>query len=166
MKNLAGDMKCNPIIRRELNEAGIEVVEHPVRLPNEVPAGITGQLTHNGLPGFTFVRAWYYWVVKGEVPLAVAKVLYTEPTGVGQRDVRVAGHCGCPPPEEWAFPREKDFWPILEKMGIGSISNRELAGLCNSGQISAPRFVFEYHIDSQEGLNLFVRVLREHDLVD
>ena len=100
----------------------------------EVPASIKGVLNKGSDIVFTFVRAWYYWMVAGNVSLEVARIMYENP--IGAKDVRVAGHCGCPPPEEWARPA--------------------------SGQ----RFVDNYHIDSQEGLDLFVATMKEHGLID
>jgi len=95
MKNLAGVQECDKDIRKELTEAGIRMVAVP-KGNTEVPFSVIGQLSY-----FTFRRAWYYWVVEGDVPLAVAQEMYA--TEVGKRDVRVVGHCGCPPPEEWAI---------------------------------------------------------------
>ncbi len=158
MKNLAGNTSCDLVILEELRQAGIEIVSHPKPLRNEVPASITGKLG-----SFTFTRAWYYWMVKGDVPLGVARKMYKNP--IGQRDVRVAGHCGCPPPEEWAFPKDEVLHKILAKKGIKSVNYGELAEMCNRGEIKARRFVSSYHIDSQEGLDLFVATLRQNALV-
>lgn len=94
MKNLAGVHECDEDIRKELAEAGIRVVVTK-KVNTEVPYSVVGQLSY-----FTFRRAWYYWVVEGDVPLEVANEMYA--TEVGKKDVRVAGHCGCPPPAEWA----------------------------------------------------------------
>lgn len=164
MKNLAGDQQCDAEIREELTAAGIEVV--PIQKGNtEVPYSVVGQLGN-----FTFKRAWYYWMVGGDVPLEIAKEMYT--TEVGKKDVRVAGHCGCPPPEEWAFPKRE----VLVELGIfqepceehphgNSPTYGELAKMCNSGKITAPRFVQSYHIDSPEGLKLFADTMKKHKLV-
>lgn len=164
MKNLAGKSDCDVYILLELGQAGVEIVEHEERLDREVRASITGQLTKNGEVKFTFTRAWYYWIVTGEVPLEVAREMYYG-NKVGQKDVRVAGHCGCPPPENWAFPKREVLAEVLSQMGIDSITYGDLARLCNDDQINAPRFIDCYHIDSQEGLNLFVATLKNHDLV-
>ncbi len=93
MRNLAGDERANESITDELEAAGIERVA--IDRHGEVPATIGGRLG-----AFTFRRAWYYWMVEGPMPLEVARRLYADPIGVA--DVRVAGHCGCPPPDEWA----------------------------------------------------------------
>lgn len=91
MDNLAGKQDCDTTIRSELERCGITIVEGE-RSTNEVPASLTGILGC-----FTFWRAWYYWVVNGNVPIDIALELYADP--VGKTDVRVDGHCGCPEPE-------------------------------------------------------------------
>jgi len=91
---------------------------------DEVPYHIIGVLGD-----ITFKRAWYYWRVQGNVPLKIAKKMYEDP--IGKKDVRVSGHCGCPPPKEW----------------------------CD--KIEGKKYVTSYHIDSQEGLNLFVKTIKE-----
>ena len=101
MKNLAGRIDCDIDILEELYLAGVEIVEHDVPLRQEVPAQLTGS---NGQ--FEFTRCWYYWVVRGPVPLEVANDMYRHPRGA--RDIRVAGHCGCPPPDKWA--RDEHVW--------------------------------------------------------
>ena len=73
MRNLAGNEECDQYIERELTRAGIEVVRGE-RMDTEVPASITGKLGD-----FTFKRAWYYWMVGGNVPLTVAEELYDDP---------------------------------------------------------------------------------------
>jgi hypothetical protein len=165
MKNLAGVKECDEFISHELELAGIHqiVLDESERQNHEVPFTVIGLLgaTHfrkewdemlikspglvklfspkNITPhvSFIFCRAWYYWIVTGFVPLHVAEELYADP--IGKKDVRVSGHCGCPAPKEW-------------------IKDRQL--------IAGHQCVESYHIDSQEGLNLFVRTLRAHSLVD
>jgi len=72
-------------------------------------------------------RAWRYWVANGPVPLDAALKLYADP--VGRKSVRVAGSCGCPPPEQWV--EVVDGKPCITT----------------------------YHIDTEEGLALFVAAL-------
>lgn len=164
MKNLAGVKECDDEIRKELKEAGIRAISVE-KSKGEVPYSIEGQLSY-----FRFQRAWYYWVVEGDVPLDIANEMYS--TEVGKKDVRVAGHCGCPPPEEWAFPRED----VLFELGVYKMPSEEhphgdsptygeLAEMCNSGKIVAPRYVQSYHIDSQEGLKLFADTIKKHQLM-
>ncbi len=92
--NLAGDIACNEYVKLELDLAGIDIVEKAER--GEVPSSFSGKLGD-----FEFSRAWYYWVVVGNVPLNLAKDMY-HGSEEGKKYVRVAGHCGCPAPEGWA----------------------------------------------------------------
>lgn len=179
MKNLAGILNCDAHILQELEVAGVEPVPYFWELDSqgkemetrkEVPYSVVGWLS-----GFTFERAWNYWIVTGLVPIRIAEVLYADE--VGKKDVRVAGHCGRPPPREWAkwmrggkevmsiqavkeleegIPKME---PILQaeprespdndylKVGDGQPTDEEL-------------FVTLYHVDSQDGLNLLVRELK------
>jgi hypothetical protein len=129
MRNLAGDPDCDRFIRDELQRALIPIKELDTPQKGEVPAKLQGELGP-----YTFERAWYYWIVRGDVPLAVAQELYQHP--VGKADVRVVGHCGCPPPEEW------------------------------STETSSGPVITHYHIDTQEGLILFVNTIRKYNLHD
>jgi hypothetical protein len=110
MINLAGVAECDRYIERELRRAGIAAVVGE-RSENEVAAAITGKIGP-----FTLWRAWRYWVVKGPMPLAVAREMYDDPVGVD--DVRVAGHCGCPPPDEWARDGVIDTYHIDTEVGL------------------------------------------------
>jgi len=161
--NLAGREDCDEHIRRELETAGVEIVE--AEASSEVPYHFEGRLGD-----FKFSRAWYYWVVNGKVPLEVARKMYEDPEG--KKAVRAAGHCCCPPPEEWAFPSQEDIEKSLKEIGwekwvefdgktYPSINYGQMAELCNDGKIKGDRFVDTYHIDTQEGLNLFVKAIKE-----
>jgi len=150
--NMAGVTNCDLWIEKELYEAGIPIRSgyenwslregtkrndgiiitkdledyiHKYRSKSEVPYHVIGNI---GDGKFIFKRAWYYWMVSGNVPLKIANKLYKDP--IGQKDVRVVGHCGCPPPNPWA---------------------RRLNG---------KKYIMSYHIDSQEGLNLFVQMIK------
>ena len=174
MKNLAGVENVDNYIRQELKDAGIQTVQYP-RNKGEVPYTLTGVAGP-----WTLKRAWYYWDATAPngngLPLDIAKELHNKsyPTLVENREgrgnqepekygdvVRVEGDCGCPPPEEWAFPEFKELSGELEKSGIKTpISYNDIRRLCDTGEIAAPRFVDTYHIDTQEGLNEFVRVVK------
>jgi len=98
------------------------------------------------LGNWTFERAWTYWVAnsskrKTGLPLDIAEKLHDkkyrikgpeEPKTYGQV-IRVQGHCGCPLPKDWARP--------ATGLGIDK------------------KFVDNYHIDTQEGLDEFARTL-------
>jgi len=164
MINLAGVKDCDKHIYDELKIAKIELVHGPVS-KGEVPASITGKLGE-----FTFYRAWYYWVAKGPMPLAAALELYANPDA--QKTVRVAGHCGCPPPEApWITWRDNDgneIIPMSQKAQMDDFISR---GHIKPEQMKGRRFderpesfngfVEDYHIDSQLGLCLYADKIRE-----
>ena len=66
MKNLLGVLNCDERIRRELEEAGIEVVqnsENSEPINEEVPTLVTGKLG-----SIVFRRGSSYWQARGEIP--------------------------------------------------------------------------------------------------
>ena len=169
MINLAGVKEADERIQEELYLAGIEFVRRE-KLEGEVLCSITGKLGD-----WTFNRAWCYWMASAQdrkgLPLEIATQMHErrypiigerQPENYGQV-IRVAGHCGCPHPREWAFPSDKDLdrWSQETERDWKKICYGNLAELCNNGIIRAPRFVTSYHIDNQIGLNEFARVLRE-----
>jgi len=114
MKNLAGeepeivDVECT----NELIEAGIPIRDpwpECLRSKGEVRSNIVGYLgsgpdgTKECQGGWTLTRAWYYWVATWKAP---ARVSLTMEQAIKLHEthgtvVRVAGHCGCPAPDEW-----------------------------------------------------------------
>lgn len=153
--NMAGREDCNQYIANELTEAEIPIVYE--RSNGEVPYVIKGKLGD-----MNFERAWYYWMVRCRVPLAVAKELYADP--IGKRDVRVAGHCGCPPPEEWATPDEEIVRKYIKENEVHYPTMLDIRELIASGKLKGDLYVHSYHIDSQEGLNLFVKTIKKYKL--
>ncbi len=135
MKNLAENPEADKYTKLELTAAGIPIVRSKQPQRGEVPTCLSGILTKDGQQVFTFYRAWYYWTIRGDVPLAVAQEIYSNP--IGLQDVRADGDCACRPPETWAT-----------KNGVGEL------------------IVDLYHIDSVEGLKLFVDVIRNYKLAD
>lgn len=163
MKNLAGDPDADRYIKQELEMAKIELVRGKCA-KGEVPATITGVLGE-----FTFARAWYYWVVKGPLPLEMALKLYENP--IGKVEVRVAGHCGCPPPEKpWITWKDKEGNTLIEMkekkqfdefIAKGHLKPEVLNGRRFSEEPEKGRgFIESYHIDSQAGLRLFADAVR------
>lgn len=122
MKNLAGSTEAVDVIKEELSAAGITARNHYLMPKQSEVTTEVGGFVH----GFYFHRNWYYWVVQGSMPLHLAQEMYHECGTIGRRQIRVAGHCGCPPPEHY----------------------------CET--IGGTSFVKVYHIDSLEGLQLFV----------
>lgn len=170
MDNLAGKKDCDRVIERELVRCGIEVVRG-ARPTTEVPASVTGRLGE-----FTFRRAWYYYVVHGLVPLAVAKELYADP--VGKDDVRVDGHCGCPAPEDpwltYRAPDGREVWGLRDREAVEAFRKSGVNHPTFEAKFSAvvfdddrtkyAAFVDCYHIDSEVGLRLFADTIKRHKL--
>jgi len=168
MQNLSGERICDRVIEDELEEAGITVLRDVNggfgNYYGDVPYSVIGvlgewydveevreALRHIRLKAsdvaycfkYVFERAWRYWVVRGPVPLPVARELYEHPVG---KTLRVAGLADRLPPD-----KEKNGSLLLAKPYEGPLDEEGAA-------------VYLYHIDSQEGLNLFVKVLRKHGL--
>ncbi len=170
MQNLAGNSRADDQIRMELDGAGIPI-EPALVHHSEVPYTIIGKLGD-----FTFTRAWYYWVVKGRVPIKVARELYDDP--VGRTDIRTAGFAGNTPPEapwvEWLLPdgrhvspadQEAEFRALAEKHpGIYGKGLEEIVWSDDPEGVGAECFVTSYHIDSYEGLKRFVSAIKQHGL--
>lgn len=169
MKNLAGNQNCDTEIERELIQSGIEVVRGE-RVNHEVPASITGKLG-----SFTFNRAWYYWVVVGDVPLRVAQEIFEDP--VGKTDVRAGGDCGCILEGyviEWRDKEGRKLYRLSEKRELEKHSNDPITqkvlndpsvNFVENPSVEGEGFVTCYHIDSEIGLRLFSDTLKKHYLV-
>lgn len=81
------------ICKSELEAAGIKVSNFNIVLRGEVPSCALGSLS-----GWSFQRAWYYWIAEGPgIPIEIVEKLHAS----HGRQVRVEGHCGCPSPLEW-----------------------------------------------------------------
>lgn len=181
MINLAGHANPDPIVEEELFVAGIDVERLPHALGGEVKTRIVGRLGP-----IRFHRAWYYWIAEGPVPLAIAREMY-EQRPYGRRDVRVTGHCGCPPPEDpWLTYRDREGREIhllhtetdlalYEKFKNGTLDRimaKVLGPLFRGEQgplvlsnddrkrLYATVTVESYHIDSQGGLKVFADAMR------
>ncbi len=169
MENLAGRTDCDKQIELELNRCVIKVIRLPAPMQREVPASIVGKLG-----SLNFERAWRYWAVNGLVPLKVALELYKDP--VGRTDVRVAGHCGCPPPDKpwltWRLPDGHRVFPVAEEAKIDKLIREglpaDIKDLCvfsdNPPLLEARAFVESYHIDTEIGLRLFADTIRKYGL--
>lgn len=164
MKNLAGNPDCDGFIKEELRLANIPIIEAQDSNGHEVNAKVTGKLGQ-----FIFTRYWYYWVVKGRMPLDIAKILYEDP--IGKEAVRVAGNCGCPPPEEGAIYYDDDWNRLIsdpdnkQQTQCEALKARfpdimeKIRFVYNAKDIARKVFVECYHIDTQEGLNLFTKMI-------
>lgn len=113
----------------------------------------------------------YYWIVRGEVPLDVAKELYEHP--LGRRDVRVSGHCMCPAPE----PPWLSFYGLNDEEVIHDPTGREerewddvatrlplgpKPRFSRNAFAEAEAFVTTYHVDSKAGLLLLVEAMKRY----
>ena len=168
MKNLAGVKNCDTFIKRELTAAGIPCISED-HSHQEVSAKIAGQLGP-----FHFVRAWYYWVVDGPVPLEVAQKLYKDPLGL--QDVRVVGYADNTPPEQWVewyntsgerCITQEEYDEITELIEKGLINPELGSGFAvfPEDRSGLKEYIKLYHIDSLEGLILFVNTLKDAGLV-
>lgn len=93
--NMAGRPDIDDALASELEAAGIEAFRLSLLKDGsrEVDTEVRG-----GLHGWRFERAWYYWRCTGPgIEVAAAERLHAS----HGKDVRVAGHCGCPSPTEW-----------------------------------------------------------------
>lgn len=104
--NKAGDhADTDSLLREELKAAGIPTLQEAEgkgpdyladflrRQSGEVKTSVVGCLH-----GWTFTRAWYYWMATGPgIDVDTAEALHAS----HGRVVRVDGHCGCPSPREW-----------------------------------------------------------------
>ncbi len=92
--NLAGSDTSDEVCARELEAAGIEVVQ----LPKVCRYGEPDTIVMGQLGPWGFKRAWYYWVATGPgIPPIEAEALHEKHGKV----VRVDGHCCAPSPLEW-----------------------------------------------------------------
>lgn len=104
--NRAGDhADTDDILRTELKAAGIPTIQEAEGRPPEYMADMlrrtSGEVktsVFGVLHGWEFKRAWYYWICSGPgIEVDAAERLHA----AYGKEVRVAGHCGCPSPREW-----------------------------------------------------------------
>lgn len=104
--NKAGDYAdTDDILRAELKAAGITTMQEQAGEPPEYLADImreeSGEVktsVKGYMHGWKFERNWTYWVASGPgIDVDTAEALHA----IHGREVRVAGHCGCPSPREW-----------------------------------------------------------------
>lgn len=178
MKNLAGDRNASTTIKDELTRCGIESFDNPEYRHPEVKTIVNGRI-RTIFGDIILHRNWTYWVTSGPVPLETAKVLYADP--IGKTDIRVSGHCGCPPPEfpwvEWILEDGRRVLPTSCKKSmeelisgggeLGKVMEEESTKFefnDDPASIGAKGFIEVYHIDSELGLYIFVQTLRNRRL--
>lgn len=160
MKNLAGVEDCDIYIAGELVACGIDIVDCE-KSSREVAYSKIWKLD-TPFGEFRFRRAWYYWCVECMVPLDIANKMYSDPVGV--RDIRVAGYSGNINPDamvKWFDDDGKPLRNISEKRVLQGLHDCWPIDIDNYSFVEDPAavgngFITSYHIDSIEGLKLFV----------
>lgn len=182
MENLAGYAAADSVIEEELFTVGIEPCYGP-RSTGEVATRVTGKMEAADGTVFTFIRAWRYWIVKGELPLFVAQELYKHPYG---KRCRAGGDCTSPPPETQATYRHTMDGRKVEilndstrenfrKLDQGEIESEFFAEVLTKvrkeilyvdsveerNKLSTFGYVDTYHVDTLAGLKLFVDTIKD-----
>ena len=96
------------------------------------------------------------------MPMKYAQELYQKYKDLS---IRVDGHCGNHCPEEWALPKKEELQKQIKELGINDRTYGNLTKLCNEGIIQGDRYIEVYHIDSQEGLNRFIEIIKTNNIV-
>jgi len=122
--NMAGRQDIDDALSAELEAAGIVVHRSPIAKNgrSEVDTEVMGTLH-----GWLFKRAWRYWVADGPgIEVAAAERLHA----THGREVRVAGHCGCPSPTEWFKGLAVGDYHVDTPDGLKALADtiRELVG--------------------------------------
>lgn len=115
--NRAGQSDADDAIAFELEDAGIEVhrLELLRKTSGEVKTAVRGELH-----GWSFTRAWRYWIAEGPgIELAAANALYA----AHPETVRVDGHCGCPSPSEWFKGLAVGTYHVDSQAGLKGIAD-------------------------------------------
>ena len=134
MKNLAGNKNCDDFITSELKKAGLEPMP-TVKDDGEVAYSFYGEVG-----GFKLTRAWTYWVADADVDYGLSLEVATE---LHEAEYRGEGY-----PEKYG-----DCVRVTGHCGCPPPKD----WLNEKGKISS------YHIDTQEGLNRFVQVVKGGD---
>ena len=116
MKNYAGMDDKDDEIQAELEQAGIKVYREAwlKDRDREVKTSVIGTLH-----GWTFDRAWYYWVAEGPgIPPTYANKLHKK----HGKEVRVDGHCGCPSPFQWNKGFAVGFYHVDTQEGLNALA--------------------------------------------
>ena len=161
MENLARceyDAEADKKVKEELLTAGIPILELGV-MDREVKTRYIGILN-----GFVFQRAWCYWVVKGNMPLQYAKILYEKHSDLM---IRANGDCSNPHPERSSC--NKDFDKLcqsyIEKYQKHEISGEELNRIGKELEAQGEQVIRMYHVDTQPGLCRLSEMIRKNHIV-
>ena len=139
----------------ELRIAGVE----PIRDVQGGKVMVTGQLC-----GFTFRRAWYYWMVSGKMPAHLARRLNADPGN--RQTIRVAGQAGgdeVDPWIEWFTPAGDALVPADEEAIFDRLRLNK-AGLVffpdPAHYPGAIGHITSYHVDTQEALCILADAIK------
>jgi hypothetical protein len=118
MKNYAGNYDADGAIAKELEEAGIHVEKLPEFTREKHPEMRT--VVMGSLHGWSFRRAWTYWIADGPgIPPSYANTLHDE----HGKEVRVAGHCGCPSPLDWYKGFAVPLYHVDSQAGLNALAD-------------------------------------------
>lgn len=101
-------------------------------------------------------------MIQGFAPLEVALEIYNHPSGLGRRDISVIGDESYPSPKDRAKPNYRE----LQRQGLYVEGMTTEEGERVAREHNIPWGIDYYHIDSLEGLKLFVAILKQRGLVD
>jgi hypothetical protein len=110
--------RVDAILRDELGQAGITICLRPEA--DRKAGGEPRSIVWGRLCGWTFTRAWYYWIAKGPpgIPVEDAEALHAK----HGTSVRVDGHCGCPSPTEWCEGRPVELYHVDNQEGLNALA--------------------------------------------
>lgn len=136
LPNLAGKSDVDDIIAAELAEAGIEQqrLSEAFRLVHPEMRTVVIGVLH----GWVFERQWRYWIAKGPgIEVAVAEKLHEE----FGKEVRVAGHCGCPSPREWFKGLACGLYHVDTQRGLNALAATicSLVGVSRREELKQPQ---------------------------
>ena len=151
------DRKIDHRVKEELKMANIPVYSLPYYMDGEVKTKYFGILN-----GFTFYRAWNYWICDGDMPLDVVNKIYKK---YKELNIRAGGHCGNEPPITQSYNPiyTKELEEYRDKVGLDKFI-RTYKDVVHDDK-TQPRFVDIYHIDTQLGLSILADTIRRENVI-
>lgn len=158
-KNKAGEhTDTDDVLTAELTAAGITVMSHKIFLVSsgEVKSSVIGELF-----GWTFKRAWTYWIATGPgIDLVSAERLHL----AHGRTVRVDGHCGCPSPGEWFKGLACGSYHVDDQEGLNALADTIRGLVAAYDQLKAERE--KTLLDLQERLSRINELIPDADEIN
>lgn len=164
MQNMAGRDDADRYVEHELNRCKIEMRERPLS-NGEVKTSRYGVLQCKGQE-IVLTRGWAYWIVEGNVPYDLAVKIFEEDVG---KEIRVAGHCGAPHPDEWSKWMTPDGVEVLSMKQKEELDRyKDLVDYRRYTFTDTPeevgaRYVTSYHIDTELGLYIFANAVKAYN---